>query len=645
MFAIAARASALMTSGPSGAEEIIHGESALQKRLAALWEAPNTWSAWLTTVDHKTLGKRYIYTAFVFFFLGGVEAALIRAQLARPDQRLLSPEAYNQIMTMHGVTMMFLFVQPVLSGFSFYLTPLMIGARELAFPRLNAFSYYGFLLAGLFMYASFAVGQAPNAGWFNYTPLASAVYDPGLHIDFYVLGLLFLGIATTAGACNSIITILRLRAPGMSLDRMPLFLWSSLTVSVAIIFSMPPLTVALGFLELERNWNFVFFDPTRGGSPMLWQHLFWVFGHPWVYITFLPATGMLSMVVPTFCRRPMIGHTYVVIATVVTGLVGFGVWVHHMFATGLPQLSLNFFGAAGMTITIPSAVTIFAWLATMWHGRVVLATPMLFALGFIAQFVIGGISGVMTAIVPFDWQVTDTYFIVAHIHYVLAGGTVFGLFAALYYWAPKMYGWMLSERLGRLSFWLMFIGFNVAFFPMHISGMLGMPRRVYTYPEASGLAALNMVSTIGAYLLTVGILVTAWNLLRSRTHGAAAGDNPWGAASLEWLTTSPPPAFNFAHIPVVRSASPLWDDGYSPGPAYDAGRLTPRTSTLDADLEAAVVLPAANVWSVIIALTMLLTFAALLARSYPLTIIGFVATLFSLARWMWPAPHPTEIKA
>jgi cytochrome c oxidase subunit I len=620
------------------------GQSALETRLVTLWESPHTWRAWLSTVDHKTLGKRYIYTAFVFFFLGGVEAAVIRAQLARPNQHLVSPQAYNQLMTMHGVTMMFLFVQPVLSGFSFYVTPLLIGARELAFPRLNAFSYFGFLLAGVFIYASFVVGQPPNAGWFNYTPLSSG-YDPGLHIDFYVLGLLFLGISTTSGACNSIVTILRLRAPGMSLDRMPLFLWSSLTVSIAVIFSVPALTVALGFLELERNWHFVFFDATRGGNPLLWQHLFWVFGHPWVYIIFLPATGMLSMVIPTFCRRPMVGHTYVVLATVVTGLVGFGVWVHHMFATGLPQLSIGFFGAASMTISIPSAVTIFAWLATMWYGRVVLATPMLFALAFIVQFVIGGISGVMTAAVPFDWQATDTYFVVAHIHYVLAGGTLFGLFSAIYYWAPKMYGWMPSERLGRLSFWLMFVGFNVAFFPMHISGLLGMPRRVYTYSEASGLAGLNMVSTIGAYVLGVGILVTAWNLVRSRAVGVPAGDNPWGAGTLEWLTTSPPPAFNFTHIPVVQSALPLWDGGHSPGPAYDEGRLTPRTSTLDADLEAAVVLPTENLWSVVIAVTMLLAFAALLARSFPLTIVGLAATLFCLACWMWPTSSTTEVKA
>jgi cytochrome c oxidase subunit I len=617
-------------------DQVSRGDSALAERLTHLWRTPHTWLGWLSTVDHKRLGKRYIYTAFVFFFAGGLEAAIIRAQLARPDNRLVSPETYNQLMTMHGVTMMFLFVQPVLSGFSFYLTPLMIGARELAFPRLNAFSYYVFLLAGLFLYASFAVGQAPNAGWFNYVPLASIAYNPGLNIDFYCLGLIFLGIATTVGAANSIVTILKLRAPGMSIDRMPLFMWSSLTMSAAVIFSMPPLTAALGFLELERRWNFVFFDPTRGGSPLLWQHLFWVFGHPWVYIVFLPATGMLSMIVPTFCRRPMVGHTYMALATVVTGLVGFGVWVHHMFATGLPQLSISFFSAASMTVSIPSAVTIFGWLATMWYGRVVIATPMLFAMAFIVQFVIGGISGVMTAAVPFDWQATDTYFIVAHIHYVLAGGTLFGVMAGIYYWVPKMFGFMMSERLGKMSFWLMFAGFNLGFFPMHISGLMGMPRRVYTYSIESGLGTMNLLSTIGTYVLAAGLLLSVWNFIRSRIAGAAAGDNPWGASTLEWLTASPPEHYNFARIPVVHSREPLWDGGYSAGPSYDGARLTPRTSALDGTVEEPVEMPRDNVWSIVMPVTLLIAFGALLVHWYLVSAIGLAASLLCLARWMWP---------
>ena len=621
----------------STADRISVGTDPLKTRLTDLWATPPNWLAWLSTVDHKKLGKRYIYTAFVFFVAGGIEAAIMRAQLARPDNRLVGPDAFNQLMTMHGVTMMFLFAQPVLSGFSFYLTPLMIGSRELAFPRLNAFSYYVFLLAGLFMYASFLIGQAPNAGWFNYTPLSSVQYNSGFNIDFYALGLLFLGVATTAGACNSIVTILKMRAPGMSINRMPLFLWSSLTMSVAVIFCMPPLTAAVGLLELERRWHFVFFDPRFGGSALLWQHFFWVFGHPWVYIVFLPATGMLSMVVPTFCRRPMIGHTFVALATITTGLIGFGVWVHHMFATGLPQLSISFFSAASMTVSIPSAVTIFAWLATMWYGRVVFATPMLFAIAFIVQFVIGGISGVMTAAVPFDWQVTDTYFVVAHIHYVLAGGTLFGVMAGAYYWYPKAYGRMMSESLGKVSFWLMFIGFNVGFFPMHISGLQGMPRRVYTYSVASGFGPANLVTTIGVYVFALGLLLSFWNAIKSRVAGEVASRNPWGAATLEWLAESPPEHYNFAHIPIIHGREPLWDGAYEEGPAYDLTRLTPRTSTLDATLEEPLEMPEDNLWSVVLPLAMLAATVGLLLRSLPWAIAGVVISLISLARWMWPS--------
>jgi cytochrome c oxidase subunit 1/cytochrome c oxidase subunit I+III len=610
--------------------------AATTERLTRLWPPPRSILSWLSTVDHKKLGKRYITTAFVFFALGGIEAAIIRAQLARPDARLLTPEAYNQLFTMHGVTMMFLFVQPVLSGFSFYLTPLMIGARELAFPRLNSFSYFVFLLAGIFIYTSFLLGAAPNAGWFNYTPLSGPLYNSGPNIDFYGLGLLFLGISTTVGAINAIVTIAKLRAPGMSIDRMPLFLWSSLTMSVSVVFAMPALSAALIFLELERHWHFVFFDPRFGGNAMLWQHLFWVFGHPWVYIVFLPATGMLAMVIPTFSRRPMVGHTFVALSTVTTGLVGFGVWVHHMFATGLPQLSMTFFGAASITVSIPSAVQIFAWLATMYYGRVVYTTSMLFAIAFIVQFVIGGISGVMTAAVPFDWQATDTYFVVAHIHYVLAGGTLFGVLAAIYYWYPKMYGRMLDERLGKLSFWLLFIGFNLAFFPMHVSGMLGMTRRVYTYASSPGLDTANLLSTIGAYVFAVGFVVVLWNVIQSRVAGHIAGPNPWGAGTLEWLAESPPEDYNFAQIPIVNARDPLWTNGVTAGPAFDEARLTPRTSALDAELQRPIELPHENYWAVATSITLLVTFSALLIRSYWLFGIALAVTLFGVARWMWP---------
>ncbi len=611
-------------------------ESDEQKRLNKLWETPATLYGWLTTVDHKTLGIRYIITAFAFFAAGGIEALIMRMQLVKPDNHLVGPQAYNELFTMHGVTMMFLFIQPVLSGLSFYLTPLMIGARELAFPRLNSFSYYAFLFAGLLIYGSFLVSAAPNAGWFNYTPLASKQFNAGPNIDFYTIGLLFLGVATTAGAVNSVVSILKLRAPGMSLDRMPLFLWSSLTTSLAILMAMPALSASLIFLELERNWGFHFFDPNGGGSALLWQHLFWVFGHPWVYIVFLPATGMLSMIIPAFCRRPMIGHTIVALSTVMTGLIGFGVWVHHMFATGLPQLSIGFFAAASMTVSIPSAMTIAVWVVTLWYGRVVLTTPMLFALAFIAQFVIGGITGVMTAAVPFDWQATDTYFIVAHLHYVLAGGTLFGVMAALYYWFPKMSGRMLDEALGKWSFWLLFIGFNLTFFPMHISGLLGMPRRVYTYGAWENLALPNLLSTLGTFLQAVAILVLLVNILRSRKRGAVAGDNPWRAGTLEWMTTSPPPEYNFLNAPLVKSRYPLWTKDVESGPALSNDRLTASTSVLDAEFAGPVYLPEGSLWPVWVAVGLLVTCSALLARMNIVAVVGAVLTAFSVARWVRP---------
>jgi cytochrome c oxidase subunit I+III len=607
------------------------------EQLHVQWRPAPTWVGWLATVDHKKLGIRYIVTACAFFVLGGVESAIMRLQLARPAAQLLSPEAYNQLFTMHGTTMMFLFIQPMLSGFSFYLTPLMIGARELAFPRLNTFSYYVFLLAGVFLYASFLVGQAPNGGWFNYTPLTGPSFDPGRNIDFFALGLSFLGISTTAGAINSIVTILKLRAPGMSLSRMPLFLWSSLTTSLAVVLAMPALTVALGFLELERQWHFVFFDPARGGSPLLWQHLFWAFGHPWVYIVFLPATGMLSMIIPVFSRRPMVGHAYVAMATVATGCVGFMVWAHHMFATGMSERATDMFSAASMVVSIPSAVQIAAWLATMWYGRVVLSTPMLFAIGFIAQFTMGGITGVMTASVPFDTQATDTYFVVAHLHYVLAGGSLFALFAALYYWFPKMTGRMLGERLGRTSFWVMFAGFNLAFFPMHLAGLMGMPRRVYTYAPGMGLDLVNLLSTMGMFVFAAGMLITFWNLARARAAGEPAGDDPWAANSLEWVTTSPPPDYNFAHLPIVASRDPLWDGGVSAGPAYADGRLTAMSSVRRASFQRTIVLPDENAWTLAISLGLLAAFAGLLVRWNALAVTGTALSLASAARWMWPA--------
>jgi len=497
------------------------------QRLERSWAEPAGLLAWIGTVDHKRIGTRYLVTAAVFFAAAGVEASLMRAQLARPDEHLLGPERYDQVFSMHGLTMIFLFVTPMLSGFGNYLVPLMIGARDMAFPRLNAFGYWVFLAAGLFMYSGLLLGKAPDNGWFNYAPLSIQPYSDGPNIDFYAIGLLFLGISTTVGGVNFIVTILKLRAPGMSINRMPIFCWAILATSISIVFAIPSLSVAAGMLELQRSWGFHFFDTAGGGDPLLWQHLFWIFGHPDVYIIFLPAVGIVSSIVPVFSRRSLVAYDWVALATMATALLGFGVWVHHMFAVGLPQVSLAFFAAASTIIAIPSGIQVFAWLATMLKGRPVIRTPFLYVLGFLVSFVIGGLSGVMFAAVPFDQQVTDSYFVVAHFHYVLFGGAVFPIFAGIHYWYPKITGRMLDERLGQASFWLVFVGFNLTFFPMHIAGLLGMPRRVYTYPAGMGWDVYNLLSSIGAVVLVVGILMNLANLVQARFLGESAGPDPW----------------------------------------------------------------------------------------------------------------------
>ncbi|MBV9512036.1 MAG: cbb3-type cytochrome c oxidase subunit I, partial [Caulobacteraceae bacterium] len=450
-------------------------------RLHGLWETEPGVRGFFATVDHKEIGLRYVVTAFVFLGLGGVEALVMRLQLAGPNERLLSPEQYDQLFTMHGVTMIFLYASPVLSGFSNYLWPLLLGSRDMAFPRLNALSYWVYLAAGVFLYAGFVVGQGPNDGWFDYVPYAARTFDPGVNIDVYALGLILLGISTTVGAANFVVTFLRLRAPGMSIDRAPILIWGTLTASVANLLAVPAVSLAFFLLWMDRQFGTHFFDAGQG-QPLLWQHLFWMFGHPWVYAIVLPAMGMVSDALPTFCRRPLVGYTPVALSTVATMALGFGVWVHHMFATGLPNLSLSFFSGASLIITVPSAVAVFAWTATIWTGRPVVNTAFLFFASMIVLFTIGGVSGFMTASVPVDWQLTDTYFVVAHIHYVLIGINVWPVCGALFFWFPKFTGRMLDERWGQISFWTMFAGLNVGFFPMHVLGLLGMPRRIYTYP-------------------------------------------------------------------------------------------------------------------------------------------------------------------
>lgn len=624
---------------------VVADSDAPRRKLTEIWETPSGMLGTLTSVDHKTIGKRYLVTAFVFFLIGGLEAEIMRAQLVHSEMRLVSPELYNQLFTMHGVTMIFLFASPILSGFSNYLWPLMIGARDMAFPRVNALSYWTFLLSGIFLYSSFLVGQAPDGGWFAYVPMTARPYSPGLNLDFYTLGLIFLGMSTTIGAVNFVATFFTVRAPGMSLNRVPVILWGTLTVSVLIVFFVPALTVASIFLYMDRNIGTHFYDPANGGHPLLWQHLFWIFGHPWVYIVVLPAMGLASDMIPTFCRRPLVGYTFVALATVATAVVGSGVWVHHMFATGIPPLATSFFSGASMTIAIPSGVSIVAWVATIWYGRPVFKVPFLFMIGFIILFVIGGVNGVMTAPVPFDWQLTQTYFLVAHLHYVLLGINVFPVFGALYYWLPKMTGRMLSERIGQWVFWLMFIGMNLAFFPMHITGMLGMPRRIYTYPAGMGWDAANLITTIGAYVFAVSVLLFLFDLFRSLRVGPPAGNNPWDAPTLEWSTTSPPPPYNFAVLPTVRSRYPLWEDRLHEhstsivdrGPVLDDGRETIGTSALDADPLTVIQMPADSAWPLLLALALTVVFYALLAVSWIGTAIGACLVFLCLIGWLSPA--------
>ena len=622
----------------------------LAERLDEMWGEKPGLSSFISTVDHKRIGFRYFYTGMLFLILGGLEAMAIRMQLAGPNLELLTPEAFNQLFSMHGITMMFLFAMPVLSGFGNYFVPLMIGARDMAFPRLNAFGYWVFLAGGVFMYSAFLTGDAPNDGWFNYLPLADKSFTPGLNIDFYALGLIFLGISTTGGAINFIVTILKLRAPGMTLNRIPIFVWGELAMAFQIIFALPMLTLACILLVLQRKFGFHFYDAGAGGDPILWQHLFWIFGHPEVYIVVLPAFGIASAIIPTHARRKMIGYTYIVLAELGTALIGFGVWVHHMFATGLPQMTMAFISAASFMVAIPSGVQVFAWLATLVSGKIVLRTPMLYIIGFIATFVIGGVTGVMFSAIPFDQQVHDTYFVVAHLHYVLVGGAMFPMLAAIFHWGPKMTGRMLDERLGKISFWLVFIGFNLNMFPLHISGILGQPRRIYTYEEGLGWDVYNLMSTVGSFILALGILAIIVNWYRSRSKGELAGDDPWNGETLEWGTTSPPPHYNFVTVPTVRSREPMWDqpdlhggqDIEDGGYALDDGHTTLSTSLLDAKPQAVVHMAHASPWPFYLSVALLAFFYAVLLDAYVVAIVAAVGCIATLMGWFWPRGETQE---
>ena len=619
--------------------------SPLGQTLDRLWTTKPGFVGALGSVDHKEIGIRYIVTALVFLALGGLEALVMRLQLARPNQTLLTPEQYNQLFSTHGITMIFLYSLPILSGFSNYLWPLVLGSRDMAFPRVNALSYWVYLAAGLFMYSGLLVGAMPNDGWFNYVPYASRQYNPGPNMDIYSLGMILLGISTTVGAVNFVVTFLRLRCPGMSINRVPILVWGTLTANAANIVAVPAVSLAFFLLWMDRNFGTHFFDVAGEGQPLLWQHLFWMFAHPWVYAIVLPAMGMVSDGLPVFCRRPLVGYTFVALGTVTTMIVGFGVWLHHMFATGLPNASLSFFSVASIIIAIPSAVAVFAWTATIWTGRPVYRTAFLFFASFIVLFVIGGVSGFMTGVVPVDWQLTDTYFVVAHLHYVLLGINVFPVVGSLYFWFPKMSGRMMDERLGKWNFWVMFVGFNLAFFPMHITGLLGMPRRIYTYPSGVGWDTLNLVTSLGSLLFAIGVLLLLVNLVASLRHGEPAGNNPWDAPTLEWSVSSPPPPYNFAVIPIVASRHPLWEDRLDDtdarslvreGLGLDQGKETIGTSALDGEPDTIFKMPEDSLAPLALTVAITAVFAGLGLHLWWLAGVGTLGCIVALFAWAWP---------
>ncbi|MCU1287089.1 MAG: ctaD [Acidobacteriales bacterium] len=626
-------------------EHATDDDATLHQRLDKTWSDPSGFIGWFKQVNHRSIGKRYIVTAFIFFLLGGSLAALMRIQLARPENNFLGPDKYNQIFTMHGSTMMFLFAVPMMfEALSVYLVPLMVGSRNIAFPRLNAYSYYLYLCGGIMLFVAFFLNIGPDTGWFSYVPLSGPDFSPGKRVDFWAQMITFTEVSALAVAVEIIVTVFKMRAPGMSLNRIPLFVWASLVTAFMVIFAMPSIMLSSTMLIMDRLVSTQFFNPAEGGDALLYQHLFWFFGHPEVYIIFIPGLGVVSSVIAAFSRRHVFGYLALVLSLVTTAFVGFGLWVHHMFATGLPQLGESFFTAASLMIAIPTATQIYCWIATMWGRRPVLMTPMYWVLGFFFILIMGGLTGIMLASVPLDLQVHDTFFVVAHFHYVLIGGAVFPLFAALYFWFPKITGRMLSEAAGKWNFWLFFFGFNMTFFPMHILGLRGMPRRVYAYPPEMGWTAMNVIASLGAVLMTVSVLIFLANVFWSMRRGAIAGDNPWGAGTLEWGTSSPPPSYNFLHIPTVNGREALWDA--APNQAIVTGLRTDVrevlvTNYLDAAPDHRTEFPDASIWPFLAALATTALFIGSIFTPWAVP-IGAIPVAITMTGWFWPGKEESR---
>jgi len=602
------------------------------------WGTPRGLWGSLATVDHKRIGKRYIATALVFFALGGIEAFLIRLQLSRPESTLLNPDLYNQIFTMHGTTMMFLFAVPVMEGIGIYFVPLLVGTRNVAFPKLNAFGYWMYLFGGLFLYGGFALNAGPDAGWFAYTPLSGPQYSPGHRLDIWSQMITFTELSALIVAIELIVTIFKQRAPGMSLQRIPLFVWAMLVTMCMIILAMPAVMLGSGMLLLDRSTGTQFFNPSEDGDHLLWQHLFWFFGHPEVYIIFIPGLGMISAVIPAFARRKVFGYPAMVLSLITTAFMGFGLWVHHMFAVGLPPLGNSFFTAASMIIALPTGVQIFCWIATLWGSRPRFEPPFAFIVSFFVVFILGGMTGLMLGSTSLDLQLHDTFFVVAHLHYVLIGGAVFPLFGALHYWFPKMTGRTLDRAMGFWTAALLFVGFNLTFFPMHLLGLRGMPRRVYTYLPGTGWGPLNALASVGAVIIAASVLVFLANAIGSRKRAAAAAD-PWEAETLEWTTASPPPSYNYARIPVVTSRTPGWDVAKG-----DVGEVVNMRDDLrevlvcrplDGEPEHREQLPGPSLWPLALAITVTISFIGSVFS--PLWfVVGLILCVPPIVGWYWP---------